>query len=125
MANAKIVGNVCVITSELPYEQIEKLEKFKPEALSARDEEGNDTFSIRTGNSPSFSRYGAVFNSKNQQGNALVVVSLPSVDDKAEFVKETYGYGLLSLNQLERQLTVVSEDLAQEISQIESNITIE
>ena len=124
MAEAKIVGDVCIVTSALPYTQIEKLERYKPNQLSLTNEKGNKTFSIKLGQHPSFSRYGIIFNNTNQAGKALATIQLPNVEEKAEFVKETYGYALLSLNQLEQQLTEVFEQLEHEINQIESNITV-
>jgi hypothetical protein len=80
---------------------------------------------MAAGSAPSFTKFGVVFPSTNAEGLAQVTLQIPdSIEDakKKDFVKDTYGYALLSLNKLEDQIADIMEDTAAEFAEINESI---
>jgi len=117
MAKTRILGTSVTITSAIKVKDIKTLAKFKPAALKLTETVGSvkeEKFSIAldTGPSitPSVTKYGIVFNSENADGYAEVTLQIPpsiAADKRKEYVADTYGYALLNLNELERQIAEV------------------
>lgn len=129
MANIKILGNAAVLTSTLKAEDINKLARFKPEALKIINKETkNEIFAISFGYRPNVTPYGVSFTDKTEDGYAQTTIALPPgfVDDKdkIEFVKNQYGYILLNLNKLEAQAQETLNVTAAEFASMEEAITL-
>ena len=113
MAKTKILGTSVTITSAIKVTDLKKLEKFKPAALKLTETVGSvkeEKFSVALGTSPSVTKHGIVFNSANTDGYAEVTLQIPTsiaADKRKEYVADTYGYALLSLNELESQIAEV------------------
>jgi len=116
MAKARILGTSVTITSAIKVADLKTLAKFKPEALKLIETVGSakeEKFSVALGTNPitpSVTKYGVVFNSENADGYAEVTLPIPTsiaADKRKEYVADTYGYALLNLNQLERQIAEV------------------
>lgn len=128
MAKIKILGDACTIISDVTTEQLKTLKKFKPQTLKLIDPETKEiTFAADIGPGVSVSKYGIVFNSKNNEDKAQVTVNLPTGMDNAakkDYVRDNFGYTLLNLNTLERQITAVLEETAEEFTEIGNSIEI-
>ncbi len=117
MAKTRILGTSVTITSAIKVADLKTLAKFKPEALKLTETVGSvkeEKFSVTLGTGPSITpsvtKYGIVFNSENADGYAEVTIQIPAsiaADKRKEYVAETYGYALLSLNELESQIAKV------------------
>ena len=113
MAKARILGTSVTITSAIKVADLKTLAKFKPEALKLIECVGStkeEKFSVALGTSSSVTKYGIVFDSTNADGYAEVTLQIPTsitADKRKEYVADTYGYALLNLNQLERQIAEV------------------
>lgn len=135
MANIKILGNAAVLTSTLKVEDINKLARFKPEALKIINKETKDEiFAISFGHKlsigykPSITSHGVSFTDKTEDGYAQTTITLPSGfendEDKIEYVKSQYGYILLNLNELEDQAQKALNVTAAEFANMEKAITL-
>ena len=131
MAKMKILGTAVTITSAIKVADLKKLEKFKPEALKLIECVGNakeEKFSVALGTNPitpSVTKYGVVFNSENADGYAEVTLPIPTsiaADKRKEYVADTYGYALLSLNELESQIAKVLVETEADFIAINENI---
>lgn len=135
MANIKILGNAAVLTSTLKVEDINKLARFKPEALKIINKETKDEiFAISfgpkpsIGYKPSITSHGVSFTDKTEDGYAQTTITLPTGfkddKDKMEYVKNQYGYILLNLNKLEDQAQEALNVTATEFANMEKAITL-
>ena len=130
MAQVKIIGDQCIVISAVKKEELEKLARYKPEALklTQKDEEGNtnEQFRIAIGNTPSVSNHGIVFSSRNQNDYAIAAQSVnPGDQDIQDYVLDKFGYGLLSLNKLESELDSALQNLATDFNTMRESISIE
>ena len=104
-AKIKIIGNAFVLTSELPFDWIQKLEKLNPNALCITEQRGDETievFRIGTGKAGAVSKYGITFAAQNKNGYATVTTLIPdNVVNKREFIKDAYAATLIMLKNLE------------------------
>ena len=120
MLKATIVNSVVVFTSGNTIEELQKLKNFKPEALKLKDEKGNVKFAISTGSTPSINGNGICFNEMTDSGKASLTIALApdfeTAEDKEAFIKETFGYAILTANSMDAQiaeaLTQVGTDFA-------------
>lgn len=127
MANIKIFGDSLVVTSSLKLDDIAKLQKFKPDALTLVDPEKKEAiFAVRV-SSPTFGKFGASFISKNDDGRAQATFPISSgmtKEEKTKYAKECYGYALLNLNKLEAQIAEVLNITADEFAEMEESIAV-
>lgn len=81
MAKVKVFENMVVIKSDiLTNEAIENAKLFNEGTLVIKDEETNDVrFSVGTGETNSFTRFGAIFN----EGETKNIITIPSGKDEA------------------------------------------
>ena len=128
MAKIKIIGDAMVVTSALKLEGLKKLDKFRAEALTIPDEEGNSIFAISIGKNANFSKYGATFTGENADGFATTTIALPTGIDNAEkrtYVRDTYGEALLNLISFESIIEAEICQLTEELAEAEANIETE
>lgn len=126
MARITIAGDAIVVTSAIKTEVLVKLAKFKPKALKLFDTENkkDELYAVSTGKDPSFTKFGATYSGTNADGFATATLPLPTgLEDKATFVKDTYGYALLSLNTLEGQIENAADGMAADFDTIDSNVS--
>lgn len=116
--NLKDYG-VVVINSKLTKEAILKLAKHAPEALSLKDNEGNEVFKIGFGASASISKYGIMFDKEDSEGKALI--SMNETLENAE-VAEKYAATLMNLKAIETNAEAVYTQLEEMLMEVENSI---
>lgn len=127
MANIKIFGDSFTVVSEIELETIKALKKFKPEALTLKDQDGNEVFAVTQGAIGMVSKYGVVFTSVDANGFATVTLGLPtglSNEEKINHVKETVAEALVKLNTLEDQIVEQASKLGQILNAVAGSIEI-
>lgn len=119
---AVVIGSSCVITSSLTPDQIKRIKKFHPEALTMVDEDGEPVFAIDIDEeSPgSINSFGACFgNAVNADGKATItILTDPTAENPAEIVYEKIGRALSCLNQMEAELIEMLPEIDREESDI-------
>lgn len=127
----KIVGNVAVVESDAQLDAIEKLQKYRPEALRLYDGTGKDkeeVFAVCAapkGNG-SINRYGASFGTATTvDGNAIITLAIPEgTSDPKKWAVDTIGTAILNLNKVEAQFAAKIDEIDAELADIESNISL-
>lgn len=129
-AAIKIVGGVAVIESALKLEDIKKLAKYRPAALSLFEGTGKDkeeVFAIGAGRGyGSISTFGASFGSHTTtDGKATITIEIPEgTEDPKAYIADKVGVAILNLNKVEAQFEAANADIDQEIAAINANITV-
>lgn len=129
-AAIKIVGGVAVIESALKLEDIKKLAKYRPAALSLFEGTGKDkeeVFQIGAGRGyGSISTYGASFGGHTTtDGKATITIEIPEgTEDPKAYIADKVGVAILNLNKVEAQFEAANADIDQEIAAINANITV-
>ena len=129
MAKIKVAGKAVVITSSLKYEDIKTIEKYRKNALTLRDEKDEPVFRIGTTNGTGkINAYGAEFDGCTRDNDKLATITIladiDDSDDAKEFIADTVGAWVLTLNKLEKELPKVLEEIKAEKAEILSNIEI-
>lgn len=120
MAKITVVGDAVVITSALKFDDLEKVAKFRPEALVLKGgEDGKqDVFMIGTSDyAGDVDELGIIFNRKTRDevGLAQLTCVFGGFEgDVKEFVADKLGGPLMKLNKLEEQLPAVIAEIAAE-----------
>jgi len=129
-AAIKIVGGVAVIESTLKLEDIKKLAKYRPAALSLFEGTGKDkeeVFQIGAGRGyGSISTYGASFGSHTTtDGKATITIEIPEgTEDPKAYIADKVGVAILNLNKVEAQFEAANAEIDDEIAAINANITV-
>lgn len=118
--NLKNYG-VVVFESKLTVDVFKALKKHMPNALKAKDEEGNELFALdfNVNGTGSISNYGVCFNRADSEGNALITVqetlTTEEVADKYAAVilkaQEQEKWALEAYRSLQEQLLEVTESI--------------
>lgn len=114
-AKVQVIGCACIIFSAFTPDQLRDFKRYMPEALTARDENGEPAFAVDLDEkSPgSLTKYGAVFSRKTtKQGNATITIVIdPECDDTEETVRKSLGTAILRLADLEECLAAKLPEL--------------
>ncbi len=124
-AKINIAGNVFVITSAYSLEQLKQVERYRPEALTLKDEDGNVTFAVGTGSS-SFGKIGVSFNDTTYDEHKLACITLNipnGTQDAKQYVADYVGMAFLKLQNIEARLSGVLEEIEDIEAEIRGNIT--
>lgn len=117
MAKITVVGDAVVLTSALKYDDLEKVAKYRPEALVLKGgEDGKqDVFMVGVSDYVGdVDELGVIFNRKarGETGLAQLTCIIPKIDgDVKEFVAEHFGGPMMKLNKLEEQLPAVIAEI--------------
>jgi len=132
MANVRVVGDACVITSVLKKEDILKVQKYRPEALVLHGGEDGKEELFRIAatdrHAGKISTYGAEFGGESRDENqyATITMMISGFDDNLlDGLADAFGPALLKLNKLEETIPGILEEIDAEKAEILSNITIE
>lgn len=121
----KLVGRTLVVTSSQTMEDLKLLERFKPEVLCEKDENGNHVFGIGTGSVPSLTPSGVTFTSKSieEPHYACLTMTLPeTVEDVSSAAECFIGMcGLDALDKIEKIEAALS-DAIEEVNEKMANI---
>lgn len=125
MAKLTIAGDALIITSSRKLEEIKTLEKYNPEALVLKDENGEVYFKVGTGVG-NINKYGVSFGdaSRTGDGTATLTMILEGVDDAVKFASDNFGMALINLNKIEAKFTEALEEVSAQQAEILENITI-
>ena len=123
----KIVEDACILTSQMKLEDIKKVQKIRPKALSlyTTDDEGNieEIFRVAAGKSASISQYGITFNKANKNGFATITTLFPEhVKDKKAWICENYVKLFAMLKEVEKNVKHELELIAEIFNDIENEI---
>ena len=128
MAKLTVIGTVAVITSATPKAHIETLLKFKPDSTKLFDDENKKTrFVLALGNKASASQYGVTLDGVSATGEATATFPMPeglAPEKRADWAKDTFGYALLSLNELEAKMAASIEATKAEFELMNGSITV-
>lgn len=131
MAKVRILGDAGVITSSHKLEDIKKLQKYNPEALKLRKENGNGekvaVFAIGVGDTPHCSQYGITFATAERDGSgkaSLTFVIPADVEEVKEWVEEEFGRALNYLNEIEAGLNTAIEKVNAERAKVRECISV-
>lgn len=127
-AKVVVVGNAMVITSTLPLEAIKTVAKYRPnELVLFGGEDGKEAvFAIGVG-TESIGKYGIGFEAaaRTEGKEAQITICLPDgIEDVKEYISDTYGTALVSLEKLEEKLPGIIEEINAEKARIQENIEI-
>ena len=122
MAKIKVLGNALTLTSGLKTSEIEKAEKFCPDATKLVDEEKTPYFVVQTGPA-SVGKFGVSFNHTNAENYAYVTLVAEEAPTKEE-IKEEFGEILFNLNEVEKNVKSALETLKEKIDTLEEVIEV-
>lgn len=129
MSSITIVGKAIVLTSKIKTATIKQLKKFSPAALTHLNDEGGQDFVVgySAKGTASINKFGVEYNGTNAAGFAqatfLCVDDLAAEKQKA-YVLDTYGAGLLKLDEVEDEINVIAADLDAKIAAVSDGITV-
>ena len=130
MAKITIAGEAVVITSALKREDIELLEKYRPDALILKGGEDGKKPIFRiatTTGAGDINKYGASFGGETHDEAKLATITMMSGvvgEDIREAVAEKVGTAILNLNKLEATLPEVLDEISAEKAAILDNIQV-
>lgn len=129
MANVKVVGDALVITSALTLEDYKMLERYRESVLvlMGGEDKKEQIYRASTGEDGSFDKYGVVFNGKTHDDDKLATVTIliDKVDgDIKEYVANEFGERIMKLNQLEKTLPDVIEEIKKERESVKDSISV-
>ena len=132
----KIVGGAAVVEASFTPEELQEVEKFRPEALKLYEGEGSAkkvTYSIWTykdkggnlrGNGV-INKVGAEFGeNKTEAGKAAITLLIPEGKDPKKWVEENIGVAILKLQKIEDQFAPAQADAAAEHAAVRAAITV-
>ena len=128
MAKITIVGDAVVITSAAKLEDLELVQKYRPEALVLKDEEGNEVFAVGVGGS-SINNWGVEFNSATHDERKLatitgVIKGYDGEGDVRELVADEFGVVFANLNKIEETLPTVIREIKDQRTALIAGITV-
>lgn len=129
MAQITIAGNSYVVTSSIPMEDMEKVKKYRPTALTLKDEESKETYfkvGIGTG-SASLNDHGISFSGVSNDDKKLANATLPipsDVEDAKAYVLDKAGMAIANLNKIEEAIAGALKDIKAEHEKIAQNIKV-
>ena len=129
MAKIMVAGDAVVVTSDMKLEDIKLVKKYRPEALTLFEGEGEEkepVFKIGIGDG-GIGKYGAEFDQETRDDEKLATLTtlIPAgTADAKAYVSDAFGRAILKLNKLEATLPGVIEEIAAEKAAIEANITV-
>ena len=127
-AQIVIAGASAVLTSSVKRSDWERIAKLSPESLAMEEEDSDEVvFRVGLDDGPgSANEYGVMFGSAtNQEGKATVTILLdPEAEDKVELVRENVGQAILYLNELEKAVPEILENVDKMEKEINEHIVV-
>ena len=130
MAKIKILGNSVVVISSVKFEDFQKVEKYRPAALTLMGgEDGKEPiFRVGTGKS-SVNEYGISFDSATRDEAKLAMLTMLYVADDEECdieedVAESLSKAILNLEKVEATIPTIIEEIDNEKAAIKASIEV-
>lgn len=130
MARIVVVNNAVIVTSSLSLGDIKVVQKYRPEALTAYDENGEPTFAIAATNGAGrITKYGVEFGEATRDEAKLATLTIilegaTEVEDVRSAVAEAIGTPVMKLNKIEAVLAPIIAEVKAERKAIEDSIQI-
>ncbi len=131
MANVLVAGHSAIITSSLSVEEIKKVQKYQPDALTLKDEEGEPIFKIgfAAHGTGDVSKFGVEFDAApGVNGKAVVTMAFCPGDGNEDEVKtalaEIIGAAMVNLSKIEAAVPGILESVNAKIEAVKATITI-
>lgn len=129
MAKTLIAGDAIIFTSELKLEDIAKLEKHDPKALTLENKDKEVYFKVGTGMCGSINKYGATFSGEARDGSGKATITVMigdgfSEDELKEVIADHYGAGLANLAKIEASAPKAIEEVDKAREKIISAIEV-
>lgn len=132
MARVTIVGDAVVVTSSMKLKDLLTIAKYRPAALELKGGEDNKekVFCISANEMGvgEINKYGATFGSESRDGEKLATITLGLCINEEGNIKEQVadmlGSALTNLNNLERGLPDVLNEIAAEKEAVINSITV-
>lgn len=122
-----IFTNTVAFVSTLKVEDLQKIQKFREEALNLYDDKDNKTFEYRWSNCSGGLTANAVwFNEVTDDGYAMVKMPVcgENADEKKNCVAEFYGAAIVKAEEIEAGLGEVIEHINSELTAIKNKVTV-
>lgn len=129
MAKVTVVGNAIVITSSAKFEDIKRVEKYRPETLMLFSEDGKEPiFRVATTEkNGGISKYGAEFSDESRDSEKRAVITLgfeANSDDLKKSIVDAIGNSLIKLGKVESNIAAVLGEITNEEQKLFDSITI-
>ena len=131
MAKIQVIGDAIVITSTLKAADIATAQKFRPEALMLKDENGDVQFAIcTTTGTGSINDFGVSFGGVSRDGNGLATVTLgfkgaTDPEKIKDEIADKFGIALTKLNTVESAIPAVLAEIAAQKAEVVASIEVE
>lgn len=129
MAKINVVGNAIVLSSSIKLDDIKKAEKYRPEALVLKDDDGNEIFKVSAGRHPAANEYGITFSGSTHGDEGLAtctwVVDGGIEGDAKEKVADIYGAALIKLGKFEEFFPAALESIDAEREAVLAQISLD
>ena len=129
MAKVKVVGQAIVITSELKLDDIKTVAKYRPQALTLYEGEGDEkepVFCLGVGED-SINKFGASFNKETRDESKKAIMTIVHEyqgEDIKGFVADNLGAALMNLKKLEEIIPGVLQEIAAQKAAILADVEI-
>ena len=126
-----IIANAAIVTSSLSLNDILTLQKYSPESLILKDEQGEPVFRVAAepGTTGSINQYGATFGAESRDAAKLATLTMAvspteDVEDIRELVADKIGTALVNLQKLEQTLPQVLQQVTADRAAILNSIQV-
>lgn len=119
----KVIENKILVESSVTVEEFEKVQRYAPEALIIRDDEGDEIFAVMIEEHSMVDDIGVAF---NKHGNKLIawLHMAKAEGPKKKYIEETYGMALSRLKEVEAKVAQCLNDVQAKISTVTDSIEI-
>ena len=130
MAKFVVAGHTCILVSGVKMEDIRKVERFAPEILTLKDEDGNPVFKVTTDHcgEGTFSEFGVEFScTPDMNGYPIATLNVRGADDVEELktiIAEEFGMVVTNLAKVEALIPQALEEINASIAAAKAKIEI-
>lgn len=119
----RILAMQAVITADMKYDDMKKIQKYDPEKMILKDKDGNEKFRISLGECDNVSNIGITF--AKDVDDAFARIEIPShTEKKDEYVAENYGIAIAKANDIIDEMKAALADVDAKIAAIRESITV-
>lgn len=112
----KLAGDAYVLKSSITKTQYETLKKYRPTALSIKDEDGNDVFTVGyEAGKPSIASFAVTFSNADTEGNLTATQIVPTgTNDVKGYVADVLSGVIAYLKKLEENVPAAYDEVVAE-----------
>lgn len=129
MSKIIAAGDAAVVVSSIKLEDLRKVAKYRPDALTLKDEDGNAYFAVCVGKKPEIGKFGVVYNAEMNDGSGIACLTVdisdrnPAVDVKT-YLADLLGGTLANINAVETGVAATLSEIDAEIASVKDSIEI-